>query len=114
MEQYIMAIDGGSQSTKVAVFDTSGTEICAQTVKLRPLHLYGENRAEHPDDDLWNSLQQACRYLFEKFTGDRNAIIGVGLGSIRCCRALIREDGNLAAPVQNWMDIRLSKPYEHE
>ncbi|MCF7914670.1 MAG: sugar kinase, partial [Spirochaetaceae bacterium] len=114
MEQYIMAIDGGSQSTKVAIFDTSGTEISSQTVKLKPLHMYGENRAEHPDDDLWDSLKQACKYLFEKFTGDRNAIIGVGLGSIRCCRTLIRADGNLAAPVQNWMDIRLSKPYQHE
>lgn len=114
MEQYIMAIDGGSQSTKVALFDTSGREICTQTVKLRPLHLYGEGRAEHPDDDLWTSLQQASREMFEKFSGDKNAIIGVGLGSIRCCRALIKADGNLAAPVQNWMDIRLSEPYRHE
>jgi sugar (pentulose or hexulose) kinase len=114
MEQYIIAIDGGSQSTKVAIFDTSGRVICSQTVKLRPLHLYGEGRAEHPDDDLWESLQQASREMFEKFSGNKNAIIGVGLGSIRCCRALIRADGNLAAPVQNWMDIRLSKPYRHE
>jgi len=114
MEQYIIAIDGGSQSTKVAIFDTSGRVICSQTVKLRPLHLYGEGRAEHPDDDLWESLQQASREMFEKFSGNKNAIIGVGLGSIRCCRALIRADGNLAAPVQNWMDIRLSKPYQHE
>ncbi|MFT4146909.1 MAG: FGGY-family carbohydrate kinase, partial [Mobilitalea sp.] len=29
-------------------------------------------------------------------------------------RALVRKDGNLAAPVQSWMDIRLSRPYEHE
>ena len=114
MEQYIIAIDGGSQSTKVAIFDTSGRVICSQTVKLRPLHLYSEGRAEHPDDDLWESLQQASREMFEKFSGNKNAIIGVGLGSIRCCRALIRADGNLAAPVQNWMDIRLSKPYQHE
>lgn len=114
MKQYIMAIDGGTQSTKVAIFDTFGTEICAQTVQLKPLHLYGENRAEHPDDDLWNSLKQASREMFEKFTGNKNAIIGVGLGSIRCCRALIREDGELAAPIQNWMDIRLSQAYRHE
>jgi sugar (pentulose or hexulose) kinase len=114
MKQYIMAIDGGSQSTKVVIFDTAGTEICSHTVGLRALHLYGEERAEHPDDDLWESLKQACRGMFDKFTGDKNAIIGVGLGSIRCCRALLREDGNLASPVQNWMDLRLSRPYEHE
>jgi sugar (pentulose or hexulose) kinase len=114
MKHYIMAIDGGSQSTKVALFTPAGVEVCSQTVRLRPLHLYGEGRAEHPDDDLWESLQEACKGLFAKFTGERNAIIGIGLGSIRCCRALIQEDGNLASPVQNWMDLRLSRPYQHE
>ncbi len=56
----------------------------------------------------------ACEKMFEKFPGDKEDIIGVGLGSIRCCRALVKEDGNLASPVQSWMDIRLSRPYEHE
>lgn len=113
-KKYIIAIDGGTQSTKVAVFDTEGTEICTHTVKLRPMDLYGDSWAEHPDDDLWESLKEACRGVFEKFIGDRKDIIGVGLGSIRCCRALIREDGDLASPIQSWMDLRLSRPYEHE
>ncbi len=112
--KYIIAIDGGTQSTKVAIFDLAGTEICSHTVKLRPIELYGDSRAEHPEDDLWDSLKEACQKMFKKFHGDRKDIVGVGLGSIRCCRALIREDGNLAAPVQSWMDLRLSRPYEHE
>lgn len=111
--KYIIAIDGGTQSTKVAIFDILGTEICSHTVKLREIELYGDSRAEHPDDDLWDSLKLACNEIFKKFHGDKKNIIGVGLGSIRCCRALIREDGNLASPIQSWMDLRLSKPYEH-
>ena len=39
-KKYIVAIDGGTQSTKVTLFDTVGTEICAHSVKLRPMHLY--------------------------------------------------------------------------
>jgi sugar (pentulose or hexulose) kinase len=113
-KKYIVAIDGGTQSTKVSIFDTQGTEICSQGVKLRPMHLYGDTRAEHPDDDLWDSLKEACQGVFRKFDGDLADIIGVGLGSIRCCRALLKADGNLASPVQSWMDIRLSRPYEHE
>ncbi|MDV7142543.1 FGGY-family carbohydrate kinase [Tropicimonas sp. TH_r6] len=112
--KYILAIDGGTQSTKVALFDLEGHQICSHTVKLRPMDLYGDNRAEHPDDDLWDSLQLACQTALGEFEGDRADIVGVGLGSIRCCRTLIREDGTLAAPVQNWMDLRLSRPYEHE
>lgn len=111
MTQYIIAIDGGTQSTKLAIFDTFGRDICSETVPLRPIHFYGDSRAEHPGDDLWESLQQACRGLFKKFTGDPSGIIGVGLGSIRCCRALVREDGSLASPVQSWMDLRLASPY---
>ena len=111
---YILAIDGGTQSTKVALFNLAGRELCSHTVKLRPIHLYGDERAEHPDDDLWDSLKVACQALFEQFEGDRKAIVGVGLGSIRCCRALIKETGELASPVQSWMDLRLSRPYEHE
>ncbi|SDQ15670.1 FGGY-family carbohydrate kinase [Pseudovibrio sp. Tun.PSC04-5.I4] len=113
-KQYILAIDGGTQSTKVALFDTVGREICSHTVKLRPMVLYGDNRAEHPDDDLWDSLKLACHKVFEKFEGDKAHIIGVGMGSIRCCRALLKEDGSLVSPVQSWMDLRLSRPYEHD
>lgn len=112
-DQFILSIDGGTQSTKVAIFDLSGQEICAHSVKLRPLDLSPDWRAEHPDDDLWDSLVAACQATLAKFSGDPKAIIGIGLGSIRCCRALLRDDGTLAAPIQNWMDHRLSKPYEH-
>lgn len=112
--KFIIAIDGGTQSTKVALFDTVGTEICSHTVKLKPMNLYGDSRAEHPGDDLWDSLKEACQQALKRFTGDRKDIIGVGLGSIRCCRALVKKDGSLASPVQSWMDLRLSKPYEHD
>lgn len=112
--KYILAIDGGTQSTKVVIFDTEGTEYCSTTVKLKPMILNNHGKAEHPDDDLWTSLIEACQGVLKKFQGNVNDIIGVGLGSIRCCRALVKEDGDLAAPVQSWMDLRLSKPYEHE
>lgn len=109
--QYILGIDGGTQSTKVALFDLDGREVCAAAVKLRPLTLSDGGVAEHPDDDLWDSLTLACRDLLARFAGDPRDIIGVGLGSIRCCRALLRADGTLAAPVQSWMDARLSRPF---
>jgi sugar (pentulose or hexulose) kinase len=112
--QYIIAIDGGTQSTKVAIFDTVGTEICSHTIKLREIELGENGRAEHPEDDLWDSLKLACHEMFKKFHGEKKDIIGVGLGSIRCCRALVKENGDLVSPVQSWMDLRLSRPYEHD
>jgi len=114
MEKYIVAIDGGTQSTKVVIFDLSGNEVCSHTVPLQEIVLYPDGRAEHPSDDLWSSLQVACQKTLSLFPFDTKDIIGVGLGSIRCCRVLMKEDGSLAAPVQSWMDVRLSSPYVHE
>ncbi len=114
MKRYIMTIDGGTQSTKVAIFDAVGNELCSETVKLQEMQRYGNGRVEHPQDDLWDTLKQACKGLFNKFDGDVQAIVGVGLGSIRCCRALLQQDGNLASPIQNWMDLRLANPYVHQ
>ncbi|MCF7940222.1 MAG: sugar kinase [Spirochaetia bacterium] len=114
IDRYILAIDGGTQSTKVAIFDLLGNEVCSHTVALKELTLSPGGRAEHPDDDLWDSLQTACRKTLEMFPHAPETLIGVGLGSIRCCRVLMQENGELAAPVQNWMDKRLSYPYVHE
>ena len=50
----------------------------------------------------------------EKFAGDPKDIVGIGLCTIRCCRAYLKEDGTLAQPALSWMDIRLSQPYTHE
>ncbi len=74
--QYIIAIDGGTQSTKVAIFDIQGTEICSHTVKLREIELFDNGWALHPDDDLWDSLKFACHEMFKKFHGDKKDIIG--------------------------------------
>lgn len=110
---YIIGIDGGSQSSKVVIFDLEGNVIASGSEKLKPLYSPEPGVAEHPDDDLWNSLIIASRRAMENFTGKREDIIGIGLCTIRCCRALLKEDGSLASPVLSWMDMRLSRPYEH-
>ena len=110
--KYIVGIDGGSQSSKVVVFDTDGRIVCEATQALAPMYTPQPGVAEHPDDDLYDSIVVAGRRAMDAFPGDVADIIGVGLCTIRCCRALVRRDGTLAAPIQSWMDDRLSKPYE--
>ncbi len=112
-KRYLIGIDGGSQSTKVFVFDEQGHVVASGSEKLMPLHSPRPDIAEHPDDDLWNSLVIACRRAMELFNGDPGEIAGIGLCTIRCCRALLNGEGTLASPVLNWMDVRLSRPYQH-
>ncbi len=111
--KYLVGIDGGSQSSKVAVFDAEGRVVCSATEALAPMHTPRPGVAEHPDDDLYDSIVAATRRAMAAFPHDVADIVGVGLCTIRCCRALVRADGTLAQPVQSWMDARLSRPYEH-
>lgn len=111
--KYILGLDGGSQSAKVVIFDTDGAVVCEASQDLEPMYTAEPGIAEHPHDDLYDSLVAAAARAMQVFPGDPTDIIGVGLCTIRCCRALVRSDGTLAEPVQSWMDHRLSKPYEH-
>ncbi|WP_058913511.1 FGGY-family carbohydrate kinase [Entomohabitans teleogrylli] len=111
--KYIIGIDGGSQSTKVVMYDLAGNIICEGKGLLQPMHAPDADTAEHPDDDLWTSLCQAGLDLMRQFSGRAEDIIGIGLGSIRCCRALLKADGTPAAPLISWQDARVTRPYEH-
>jgi sugar (pentulose or hexulose) kinase len=112
MRKYIIGIDGGSQSTKVVMYDTEGNVVCEGKGLLQPMYTPDADTVEHQGDDLWESLCHAGKDLMNNFTGDVDEIVGIGLGSIRCCRALLRADGT---PVKliNWQDARINRPYEH-
>lgn len=108
---YLIGIDGGTQSSKVVVYDLDGAIVCEATRPLRPTDRPRPGIVEHPDDDLWDSIAAASREALERFPGDRREILGVGLCTIRCCKAFLRADGSLAAPVLSWMDARAYEPY---
>lgn len=113
-ERYVIGIDNGSQSTKVVIYDMEGNDIAYGSHKLSELVSRKPGEAAHPDDDLWDSVYHSLKECLTNFNGDRSAIDGIGLCTIRCCRALLKGDGSLAHPVLSWMDRRLSKPYVHE
>lgn len=111
---YIVAIDNGSQSTKVSVVDAQGALHASARVALRPYASPAPGRWEHPDDDVWDSIASALRLALADFRGDLADIRGVGLCTIRFCRAVLRADGSLAQPMMSWMDDRLQHPFVRE
>jgi sugar (pentulose or hexulose) kinase len=111
-EKYILAVDGGTQSTKLVIFDLMGDVVCTGQQVLRPTEAPRLGYVEHPGDDLWDSLIAASRQLFARFTGAKEDIIGVGLCTIRSCRVFLKADGSLAYPVIDWMDYRAYGPFE--
>jgi len=110
-QQYFIGIDGGTQSSKVCIFDMHGHEVSEGKQTLRPLDMHQPGMAEHPEDDLWESLKLASQQAMQSFSGEKGDIKAIGLCTIRCCRADLKADGSLAAPVLNWMDLRLAQKY---
>ena len=107
----LLAIDNGSQSTKVALVDAAGRVICSARRPLRASQHPQPGHVVHPDDDVWDSIVQACRSLFASYAGDPGRVVGVGLCTIRFCRALMDADGLLVEPLLSWMDVRVGEPH---
>ncbi|MFE2052763.1 FGGY-family carbohydrate kinase [Streptomyces sp. NPDC059459] len=109
--RYFIGIDNGSQSSKVTVFDAHGRAVSEGRAALRPYDTPRPGVVEHPDDDLWTSIGAASRAALAAFDGDPADVVGVGLCTIRFCRALLKADGTLAQPVMSWMDERVGLPH---
>jgi sugar (pentulose or hexulose) kinase len=109
--KYIIGIDNGSQSSKVVIYDLAGNAVAEAQQPLRANVRPRPGVVLHPDDDLWDSICVASRAALAAFRGDPKDIIGVGLCTIRCCKAFLKQDGSLVEPVMSWMDSRAYQPY---
>ena len=109
--KYLIGIDNGTQSSKVVIYDLEGNVVCEAKRTLLPMEHPQPGHAVHPDDDLWESIVAASREAMTKFTGDPADILGVGLCTIRCCKAFLKADGTLLEPVMSWMDTRAYQPW---
>jgi xylulokinase len=96
----------------VTIFDPGGQAMASASRRLKPYDTSVPGHAVHPGDDIWDSIQHACRHALARFSGDPADIVAVGLCTIRFCRALLAADGSLAEPVLSWMDERVSRPYQ--
>jgi sugar (pentulose or hexulose) kinase len=109
--KYLIGVDEGTQSAKVVIYDLEGNVVCQGRQALKPFSRPEPGIVEHPDDDLWDAIAAASREAMAAFRGDPADILGVGLCTIRCCKAFLKEDGSLLQPVMSWMDSRAYQPY---
>jgi len=108
----VLAIDNGSQSTKVHLVDEHGRVHASARRALRPYALTADGHVVHPDDDVWDSIREACREALDRFDGGVDEIVAVGLCTIRFCRALLDDDGRLTEPMLSWMDERVGRAHD--
>ena len=108
---YLIGIDCGTQSAKVVIYDAVGRAVSNGRQALQPMSRPRSGVAFHPGDDLWDSIAAASRQAMAGLIGDPAEIAGVGLCTIRCCKAFLKADGSLIEPVISWTDDRAYQPY---
>lgn len=110
MEQVILSIDCGTQSTRALLFSLNGELIDKAQVSYEPYHSAQPGWAEQDPECYWKSLCLASRKLKEKNTRLFRSIKGVGVTTLRGSMVNVDENGLPLRPVMVWLDQRKAAP----
>ncbi|MBZ0275242.1 MAG: FGGY-family carbohydrate kinase [Anaerolineae bacterium] len=105
-QQYILAIDNGTQSVRALIFDLAGNLVDKARVVIEPYFSKQPGWAEQNPEYFWDSLCQACQQLWQKTTIPKAAIAGVTLTTQRGTPINVDKAGQPLRPAIVWLDQR--------
>ncbi len=106
-DQYILSLDGGTESARAALFSLDGTLVASHAEKY-PLRHPHPGWAEQQPDEWWQSIVGAVRGTMEKAGVPKESIIGIGGDFTSCTVVLLDESFQPVRPAVIWMDVRSS------
>jgi FGGY-family pentulose kinase len=102
---YFMAIDGGTESARAALFSADGTMVASHAVPY-PLHHPHPGWAEQSLDDWWHAISSAIRQTVA-LSGARKEDIVALSGDFTCCTVVFLDEAfQPLRPAVIWMDVR--------
>lgn len=105
MENFLLGIDIGTSSCKVAIFNTNGKVISSANGNYDIL--YGESGfVEQNPNDWWETICSAIKKVLEISKINSKNIIGVGVDGQSWSSIPIDKDGHLLANTPIWLDTR--------
>ncbi len=104
--EYLLAIDNGTQSVRVLVFDQQGNEVAKSKVTIEPYFSRHPGWAEQDAGYYWENLQEAFRRLWAQGTVTPDQIRGVSLTTQRYTMINLDENFQPLRPAIVWMDQR--------
>jgi sugar (pentulose or hexulose) kinase len=106
-EEYVLAIDNGTQSVRALVFDLKGKLVAKSKVEIEPYYSNQPGWAEQDADYFWANLCKACCALWPQLDFPKSAIKSVALTTQRATVINLDSDGNPLRPAIVWLDQRL-------
>ncbi len=106
LDDYIMAIDIGTQSVRAMVFDGNGNEIANERVLNEPYYSLNPGWAEVPADDFWQNVCIVTNRVCQELKEDINKIKACSITANRDNIIPLDKDGNYIRDWIIWMDQR--------
>jgi sugar (pentulose or hexulose) kinase len=102
----LVAVDSGTQSVRVFIFDSQGNVISSAVHQHEPLFQVRPGWAEHHPEELWEKLCLALREAVHKLPNPHPPLAAVGLTGQRATTGLLDQNGNALRPFVSWTDPR--------
>ena len=105
--EYVLAIDNGTQSVRALVFDLAGQLVAKSKVEIEPYFSDQPGWAEQHVEYFWDNLCKACNGLWPQLDFPKSAIKSVALTTQRATVVNLDRDGKPLRPAIIWLDQRL-------
>lgn len=103
---YVLAIDFGTQSVRAIILNDRGMEICKAKVPFTPYFSLNSGWAEQHPEIYWDNLVKAIHRLKEEYPLGFERIVAVGVTTIRDTITFVDKDNKVLRPFLVWLDER--------
>ena len=110
---YILAIDSGTQSVRALVFDLQGHLVDKAQAANGPYQSLQPGWVENDPEQFWQAMCQACQRLWANTQVPKSAIRGVVITTQRGTTINLDRDGQALRPAVIWLDRRRAERAPH-
>ena len=105
-QDYLLAIDNGTQSVRALLFDTQGNLVDKTQVMMTTYTSPQPGWVENDPEEFWRALCSACQQLWAKTQVPKSAIRSVTITTQRATTICLDGDGKPLRPAIIWLDQR--------
>lgn len=105
MGRYLLGIDIGTSSCKVAVFSTKG-EVIGSESENYPVYYPQKGWAEQDPNEWWEAVCRATKRMLEKINLLPEEIAGIGIDGQSWSAIPMNQEGQVLCNTPIWMDTR--------
>ena len=102
---YLLGIDYGTESCRVAIFDLEGRPLTFAATPYKTTHPH-PGWAEQDPEEWWKALQASCHRAIAAAGISPAAIAGISYDATTLTMVAMDERGNELRPAIMWMDVR--------